>query len=51
MNFMMENEGQDRIRASYQNNYNKLVELKTKYDPNNFFRVNQNIVPAAKGAA
>jgi FAD/FMN-containing dehydrogenase len=51
VNFMMENEGQDRIRASYQNNYNKLVELKTKYDPNNFFRVNQNIVPAAKGAA
>jgi FAD/FMN-containing dehydrogenase len=50
VNFMMENEGQDRIRASYRNNYERLVELKTKYDPSNFFRVNQNIVPIAKGA-
>ncbi len=44
VNFMME-EGQDRVKASYGNNYNRLVEIKKKYDPNNFFRVNQNINP------
>jgi FAD/FMN-containing dehydrogenase len=44
---MMDNEGEDRIRATYHNNYEKLVELKTKYDPKNFFRVNQNIPPEA----
>lgn len=51
VNFMMENEGEERIRATYHNNYGKLVELKTKYDPKNFFRVNQNIPPDAKDAA
>jgi hypothetical protein len=51
VNFMMENEGEERIRATYHNNYDKLVELKTKYDPKNFFRVNQNIPPDAKDAA
>jgi len=45
LNFMM-NEGQDRIRASYKDNYERLAEIKQKYDPNNFFRVNQNILPA-----
>jgi FAD/FMN-containing dehydrogenase len=44
VNFMME-EGQERIKASYPDNYEKLVEIKTKYDPENLFRVNQNIVP------
>ncbi|HLV14171.1 MAG TPA: FAD-binding oxidoreductase [Xanthomarina sp.] len=43
-NFMME-EGQDRIKASYKHNYDRLVKIKTTYDPENFFRVNQNIVP------
>jgi FAD/FMN-containing dehydrogenase len=43
---MME-EGQDRVRATYRENYDRLVEVKSKYDPNNFFRVNQNIEPAA----
>jgi FAD/FMN-containing dehydrogenase len=43
-NFMME-EGQDRVRASYKQNYDRLVKIKTKYDPNNIFRVNQNIQP------
>ena len=45
LNFIM-NEGQDRIRASYKDNYYRLTEIKMKYDPNNFFRVNQNILPA-----
>jgi len=45
LNFMM-NEGQDRIKASYKHNYQRLTEIKKKYDPHNFFRVNQNILPA-----
>ena len=43
-NFMME-EGEDRIRATYGDNYERLVAIKKKYDPTNFFRVNQNIKP------
>ncbi len=44
VNFMME-EGQERIRASYRDNYDRLAEIKAKYDPENFFKVNQNIRP------
>lgn len=44
VNFMME-EGEERIRATYRDNYDRLVSIKTKYDPTNFFRVNQNIRP------
>ena len=47
MNFMME-EGEDRIRAAYGDNYERLTRIKAKYDPENFFRVNQNIKPAAQ---
>ena len=47
VNFMMD-EGQDRVKASYKDNYDKLVTVKNKYDPDNLFRVNQNIVPAKK---
>ena len=46
VNFMME-EGEDRVRASYRENYEKLVRIKSKYDPQNVFAVNQNIVPTA----
>ncbi|GAA4430661.1 FAD-binding oxidoreductase [Pontibacter saemangeumensis] len=46
VNFMME-EGHDRVKATYGDNYQRLVEVKTKYDPHNLFRVNQNIMPAA----
>ncbi|MBZ6496611.1 FAD-binding oxidoreductase [Natrinema longum] len=45
VNFMME-EGDDRIRATYGDNYERLQEVKAKYDPDNFFAVNQNIEPA-----
>jgi FAD/FMN-containing dehydrogenase len=45
INFMME-EGQDRIRASYRDNYDRLARVKRRYDPDNFFHVNQNILPA-----
>jgi len=42
VNFMME-EGQDRVKASFRDNYDRLATIKKKYDPANFFRVNQNI--------
>jgi FAD/FMN-containing dehydrogenase len=45
VNFMME-EGQDRVQASYRDNYDRLAKIKKKYDPENLFRVNQNIRPA-----
>ena len=47
VNFMMHDEGQDRIKATYRGNYSRLVDVKTRHDPGNFFRVNQNIRPAA----
>jgi FAD/FMN-containing dehydrogenase len=45
VNMMME-EGQDRVRASYGEHYDRLAQIKAKYDPGNLFRVNQNITPA-----
>src|SRR5271154_3121623 len=44
INFMME-EGEDRIRATYGKNYDRLAKIKKRYDPANLFRVNQNIKP------
>jgi hypothetical protein len=45
-NFMMD-EGQERVKATYRDNYERLVATKNKYDPTNLFRVNQNIRPTA----
>jgi FAD/FMN-containing dehydrogenase len=47
VNFMMD-EGEDRVKATYGDNYARLVKIKNKYDPNNLFRVNQNIKPNLK---
>ena len=44
VNFMMD-EGEERVKATYGDNYKRLVEIKNKYDPGNLFRVNQNIRP------
>jgi FAD/FMN-containing dehydrogenase len=45
VNFLTADEG-DRVRSAYGPNYDRLAQVKRKYDPNNLFRVNQNIVPA-----
>ena len=44
VNFMMD-EGAERVKATYRDNYERLVILKNMYDPTNLFRVNQNITP------
>jgi len=46
VNFMME-EGQGRVKATYGSNYARLAQIKATYDPDNVFRVNQNIEPEA----
>ncbi len=46
-NFMMDDEGEARVKAAFGKNYDRLARVKKDYDPNNLFRVNQNIRPAA----
>jgi FAD/FMN-containing dehydrogenase len=43
---MMMDEGQERVMAAYRDNYARLAQIKAKYDPQNLFRMNQNIKPA-----
>ncbi len=45
-NFMMDDEGAARLKATYGDNYKRLTAVKQMYDKDNLFRVNQNIVPA-----
>jgi hypothetical protein len=45
VNFLDTDDGADRVRAAYGDNYERLVALKRKYDPTNFFRMNQNVKP------
>ena len=50
VNFMMDDEQEGRLEATYGENYKRLAAIKATYDPNNLFRVNQNIAPAPAAA-
>ena len=45
VNFIMD-EGEERVKAAYGENYKRLAQIKAKYDPQNLFHINQNIKPA-----
>jgi hypothetical protein len=47
VNFMDTDEADNRVELSYGDNYKRLAAIKAKYDPDNLFRVNQNIKPKA----
>jgi len=47
VNFMDADEAENRVELSYGDNYGRLATIKAKYDPDNLFRVNQNIKPRA----
>jgi len=49
VNFLTADEG-DRVRSAYGPNYDRLAQVKRKYDPDNLFRMNQNIEPARAAA-
>jgi FAD/FMN-containing dehydrogenase len=46
VNFMGSGEGQERVRATYRDHYDRLARIKWTYDPDNLFHGNQNIEPA-----
>ncbi len=49
VNFLTEDEGEDRVRSAYRTNWNRLFDAKTAWDPDNVLRHNRNIEPRAKG--
>lgn len=50
VNFLTDDDGEDRVRAAYGNGYDRLVEAKSKWDPHNFFSKNKNIAPKKAGS-
>jgi hypothetical protein len=48
VNFLTEEEGEDRVRAAYRGSFDRLARVKASYDPDNLFRVNKNIAPATR---
>jgi FAD/FMN-containing dehydrogenase len=40
-------EGAERIKVAYRGNYDRLAQVKQRYDPGNTFHINQNIQPAS----
>ena len=44
---MIMDEGAEGVKAAYGENYTRLAQIKAKYDPNNLFHINQNILPKA----
>ncbi len=48
INFLMD-EGADRVKASYGSNYDRLTDIKGRYDPENLLHINQNIPPSTTG--
>jgi FAD/FMN-containing dehydrogenase len=48
INFQTADEGDDRVRNAYGANYDRLIDIKTKWDPANFFRMNKNIAPRSE---
>ena len=47
VNYLDDDEAGDPVAAAYGPNYRRLQQIKAKYDPKNFFRMNQNIRPLA----
>jgi len=47
VNFLTDEEGDERIHAVYGKHYDRLVEIRTRWDPGNLFRTNKNIAPRA----
>jgi FAD/FMN-containing dehydrogenase len=45
VNFMMGDEGQERVQGTYKGNFARLASIKQRYDPDNVFRINHNILP------
>ena len=50
VNFLGADEG-DRVRAAYGSNYDRLARVKSRYDPDNLFRMNQNIKPSRESGS